>query len=427
MIVVAILKDKIVAAEISGGKKPQTKIIKELSWDKDNLSQILKQIKKAVGAKMRLLIDEDFARVFCLPQIENSEGEELTREKAKEAAGEIFPANFEDVLWEFGMTGNGAKQIVAMDKTFLDLLTKAVNDNTLRVTSMEPISCALARQIQNQTSVSIVLIDQINLYLVVVRAGTVITSNKIAEIPNLKDLKQLLKFVEKTFGLLPDKVIFSGDKTALDASSFEKENLPIEFTKLDFFQGLAEKKEFNDLTQEENQNLGLPRLFADEKTKTNPRAKKKTGRILPWKTIATVLILIIAVGFFATSSQKLAKNISFARPSPTPTPTSLPKPTPTISLKSYKIKVLNGSGVEGEAKKVVDQLKTAGFAEGETANADNFDYKETLIRTKQTVPQTVNLQVAKALEKKYTVKTGENLSASDSSDIQVIVGQAKTE
>jgi hypothetical protein len=63
-------------------------------------------------------------------------------------------------------------------------------------------------------------------------------------------------------------------------------------------------------------------------------------------------------------------------------PTATPTPTPAVDRKALKVKVLNGSGEKGKATTVKDDLKTAGYEEILTGNADAFDYDTTEIQVK---------------------------------------------
>jgi len=54
-----------------------------------------------------------------------------------------------------------------------------------------------------------------------------------------------------------------------------------------------------------------------------------------------------------------------------------------IDKRSFSIKILNGSGIRGEAAKIAENLKNQNFQITDVANADNFNYQETLINYKK--------------------------------------------
>lgn len=54
-----------------------------------------------------------------------------------------------------------------------------------------------------------------------------------------------------------------------------------------------------------------------------------------------------------------------------------------IDRKNLNIKVLNGSGLIGAAGRAVEKLKKEGFETLSSANADSFNYEQTLIQYKK--------------------------------------------
>ncbi len=108
-------------------------------------------------------------------------------------------------------------------------------------------------------------------------------------------------------------------------------------------------------------------------------------------------------------------------PSPSPLPPT-PTPTPSYKKESLKIKILNGGGIAGKATEVKNILKKDGYQEILTGNADNFEYKNTLIQVKKTVVDAY--EPLKSVFKDYvTTITKENLEATAAADVIIIIGQ----
>jgi hypothetical protein len=82
------------------------------------------------------------------------------------------------------------------------------------------------------------------------------------------------------------------------------------------------------------------------------------------------------------------------------------------------IKVLNGGGQAGLATKVVDKLKAAGYQQVSGANADNFDYQKTIIKT-----SALNQEIAESLALTLMPTALVEESASSSSEIIIILGK----
>lgn len=145
-----------------------------------------------------------------------------------------------------------------------------------------------------------------------------------------------------------------------------------------------------------------------------------------------VLIFIAAFGisFFAfialTRSNFKFSMPSFVKASPTPTPippTPEPTavPTPVFKKEELKIKVLNGSGKAGVAATAKDELKTAGYAEILTGNADNFDYTTTEIQVKKAFAP-AGEDIKKAIADSVTAPKITVLDDKETSDVIIILG-----
>ena len=99
--------------------------------------------------------------------------------------------------------------------------------------------------------------------------------------------------------------------------------------------------------------------------------------------------------------------------------------TEEAKLDKYPIKVLNGSGITGEASKLQEILEKGGFEVVETSNADNYDYVDTIVQAKKNVEKAFLEKLKNLIGKSYTLGKDESLSASDSSDVIVVVGSKK--
>lgn len=145
--------------------------------------------------------------------------------------------------------------------------------------------------------------------------------------------------------------------------------------------------------------------------------------------LAILLVLILAGSwfYFSNNSKKVAKKIQ-ADNSAKPTVVKIEPTTVTnqeVKPNKYPIKVLNGSGITGEASKLQEILEKEGFKVSETGNADNYEYTDTIVQTKKDIEKTFLEKLKNLIGKTYSVGTDDLLSASGSSDIVVIVGSKK--
>lgn len=136
-----------------------------------------------------------------------------------------------------------------------------------------------------------------------------------------------------------------------------------------------------------------------------------------------ILLLVVGLGFFLmnrgksdtdeASNQEVFPTSDFEAPSPTT--------AESLSKEEIKIKVLNGSGVVGEANRVKLILEDNEFTVDSTGNADSYDSQDTTIASKSTVPSSIISELKDLLEKDYTVSTS-SLDDSESVDIIITVG-----
>jgi flagellar basal body-associated protein FliL len=116
-------------------------------------------------------------------------------------------------------------------------------------------------------------------------------------------------------------------------------------------------------------------------------------------------------------------------------PTQAPV-TPTVSSSSksanlqvdylqYAIRVLNGSGIRGEASKLKGFLEEEKFVVKDIDNADSSDYEKTVIKAKKDVPKEYLDTLETLLGKTYILDTKEELKESVDVDVVIIIGSSK--
>lgn len=114
--------------------------------------------------------------------------------------------------------------------------------------------------------------------------------------------------------------------------------------------------------------------------------------------------------------------------SPTPTTTFFTSPSPesspqaALNKSEVAIRVLNGSGKAGAASTVKDFLEQRGYKVAALGNAANFDFTQTVIRLKETAKKFEELILADLSDNYSVLVSNDNLEATDSADIEVIVG-----
>lgn len=170
----------------------------------------------------------------------------------------------------------------------------------------------------------------------------------------------------------------------------------------------------------------------------------KKNKSITGKLFLIIVILIIGVVVFRLfiykkpAEKNQAKQNSTSASTDITEPTEAPTPTETetdaekeksatssskLKLNKYKIWILNGSGKAGEAKKLADLLADKGFNIIKTGNADNYDYENTFIKAKEKIEQEFTDKIKEELKDEYKIAKDENLEATESADVIIIIGK----
>lgn len=108
--------------------------------------------------------------------------------------------------------------------------------------------------------------------------------------------------------------------------------------------------------------------------------------------------------------------------SPTPTPVSSEPVVIALTPQDFKVRVLNGTKVEGEAGKLAGTLKGQGFVIIETKNATNSSFLATRLRVTDTVPEKIVSDLQTTLLKTYEDVVVEKLEDTKA-NIEIIIGR----
>lgn len=185
------------------------------------------------------------------------------------------------------------------------------------------------------------------------------------------------------------------------------------------------------------QNAAAPAASVSESTEkpiieTVPEKKKKSW-VFP---VVLLLIFLLGLGgglfyFFSTND---GVKLSFMPSAATPTKTPSPKevmtteaPETTVDSAEYPVRILNGSGVAGEAGRAESLLQKEGFVVSDTGNAEKYDYEETVIQVRKGIKKAFIDKLIKVLEQSYVVASAPASLEGQEGDVVVIVGSKQVE
>jgi len=154
------------------------------------------------------------------------------------------------------------------------------------------------------------------------------------------------------------------------------------------------------------------------------------------KIFIIVFVLVLVAGLIAgglfyyksrVSSSDESQTEGGAIPTPTTSEASTPTPTVEVKMGDYKVSILNGSGIVGEANKVKVLLTKEGFKEVTTGNAESYNFTISEISLKKDTPDPVYQAVKKALADYKIIRQEKSLEDTSEADIQIIIGSTKAE
>ncbi len=157
------------------------------------------------------------------------------------------------------------------------------------------------------------------------------------------------------------------------------------------------------------------------------------GRNLLWNIIYAFSIFgalcgglfLFQIGQNPKPQQKTTDAVVNNIPTITFAPIATPVPPKEIDLSQYKITILNGSGKKGEAAKAKDLLEKDKFHVVSIGNADNPNFKETIIKAKKEIPVVFLEQLEKTLSSLYLVKDSVEDLGAGNPDVSIIIGGEK--
>ncbi len=170
-------------------------------------------------------------------------------------------------------------------------------------------------------------------------------------------------------------------------------------------------------------------LLNHSKGRTNKLSIPKFS--IPIKEILFFFVSFVASFILLTAFSKLKVNLKLpnsllkssqkpvVKTKTTPSPTATP--TPAFNRADLKIKVLNGSGTAGKASEMKDLLKSKGYQEILTGNADTFDFTQSELQIKES-KASASAMIKNDLKANIPSFKESVLSDKEAADVVLIIG-----
>jgi len=165
-------------------------------------------------------------------------------------------------------------------------------------------------------------------------------------------------------------------------------------------------------------------------TAGSPIYQETQAKNAKWLWFLIALIIIGALIFaFVRGIGPFAQFAKTATEEPTPSIVeefASPSPEATVEAEldksEPKIRVLNGGGKAGVASSVKDFLESKGYTVSAIGNAASYDFEQTVIRFKENFKKFQESLFSDLSDEYSVIVDSDNLEATDSADIEIIVG-----
>lgn len=385
--------------------------VSEVSWTKDNLTEVLTRLKNNFSSRYRVLLSDDY---ISITSILVSPKESKKRQLIQLKAQLIINQKLDQTVWDYKVVArldnSRLVQVIYVDKDFFDQFRTAVYLAKIKINLLESFSTSICRFLPKNKLIFLLFQN-----LVVISFNqTPIFSKVLDKKLTQGDIEEIFTYTKDRFKSLPQQIIFSptGD-TAFTPYDFS--GLTPEYLDINPISGLIHSSNISG-SDDSTTRLEIKNSPLIVPTQTFP-VKKLVAILIFFIFIVSSLI----IGKHFLSKQKESNQLT---PTASKISTNTPTPIPIINFDSLKIKILNGSGIAGEAAKVTDLLSQNKFKIAKTGNASNFDYVKTQIETTNSIsPQIVGL-IIKSLETEYS-STVSATKLDDSNEYDIIITTGK--
>lgn len=397
-----------------------------------------------------ILFNNEVSYITSLNVDTNRKDKEI-RESVSHHLPEKIPSVSDNLVWDYKVVKTGGPdniQVAGVDKNFIESVLSAFDKKKLKPEFIEPLAYAFTKIETKEKEYAGLFVSDYEKILFVINNGLLIYTANIPD-GGLKDsLDTFNNYIRSKFPTKNPMPMYieevghkpSEEETKLLASigfAVEEKN----FSKIIFSvpEDVRIKKDSESLIlkKEFPHKPGFVENLLKKKNKEDGKPKNHTKLLV----IALILLFIggavfvakyladnsiISVPFLSKSSEKIVEATHTPTPTPTPEPT-IEKITETKlqNFNGYKLEVLNGSGIRGEADKVTELMNALGFDEISAGNADSYNYQETQVSFKSAELYRGIELIEDTLSQYALLFSEEPLPEDYPYDVKIIVGKTR--
>jgi len=435
----------------------------ETEWNNENLEQKITKIKTENKLKkVSILISDELSYLASL-EVKKSSIVKNERASIASKISNVFPENIDSLVWDYKLIKThrdlNIYQIVAVNKSFLNLLKKAIANVGIEVDFIEPVAYSLAQITKDEEDIHVLFYSGEfgNIYSLVYKGAVIFSTEYNLDTDPKEKFNTFKDYVRKKYELgenikiisnlkLEEKAILKGNlnplagivstKRTLKGKDRDLLNIPIKTNKKEEKKADLEKIDLK--VKESEADSVWDNNNDDEDVDEDSTSGKKKLFLM----IGVLIVLIVLAGLLIVIKKKdkssiinndKIKVVEESTKEAVVVPDELNAPdesTPEVELNvnfsDYKILVENGAGIAGEASKVKKILEDAGFENIAVGNADSYNYTKTEIIFKENIPEKIFNATKNAILNNYQVKFPIKTIEKDRDyDVIVTVGSLK--
>jgi hypothetical protein len=441
-----LTKDSVISSSVSSAGVVTRN--KGIPWDASSLSSVLSGIKKDSKGPYTVLLDDELVFTLGVSIPVDTKNE---REFVKTKAEEEVPHALQEYGWDFkevlkGHTVRGDEKIVqciVAEEHFFEIFSRAIRESGMRINSIEPMSCAIARIVAGANDPVLIVHEDVYTTLIAAHKGLVCMVSRVEKEVTSAAMVAIVDFMKEKWSLVLKECISAPLSRKKISALSEEAHLAYKEETLEMEKGALLK---NDGEGDDSESLSItisPHITEDEK-RTGPaitgisEIKRDSGmgryelisareeelaRYPQGKTF-TILIFVISllitlVNGYILYLRSMEQSAKVNAPVVQTVSTA---PVEEVDISKYLINVLNGSGIAGSAGRAAEFLISKQFSVDETGNADRSDYPTSVIRYKKEVPLIYRQKIEQELKMGYTVTQGPELDSGEKVEVVLIIG-----
>lgn len=408
-IIVSITKIKIYVSVVKLGTPPSIEKCEEFAWTGETIATVLQTIKKKFGTSVRILFSDEFVYVTT---VKTDTPQSATRQSIQRQAQEQIPEDMNKTSWDYRVYPEFI-QVAVLNTVIYNQITEAVKKADIDIEAIESCSSSLARLVALEKEPLLLVYQEDLPLLITVQNGVALTATVIHEPLTGAHVEQAVRFSQDQFSITIKKIIKTETIGDIFTSDFFKD-ISIESKQFAPALGMAMK---TDVKTPDADSLNL------EIDSTSVKHQSRFSYLLHLLFFCVFVVIVSGVYFgqkYFMKKNKYSPVPKATQPTKMLQQTSIASPSATIK-KDYTVRILNGSGVAGEASRLSDILIEKKYTVTGTGNAEE-ETEGISVHYISTVDILYLNDLDKVLKTIYTTVEIEPKLASDEADITIIIG-----